>query len=1070
MFHVYTSNRLEILVETLAKTMIREPLPNPLTKEIIVVQSKGMERWVSLQLAEHLGIWANGYFPFPNAMLWQLFKNVLGHLPDTSPFEREVITWSLLGLLPNFLEHPAFAELQRYLHTDLTGIKRLQLAQRIANLFDQYIVFRPQMLAEWERGHSPESWQAILWRALVARYGTDHRAELRARFFQNVASPTIQQRLPKRLSVFGIPALPPFYLEVLAALGTLTTTTVQVFLVNPCQEHWGTIVTNREMRRLERQSQSPTDLHFEQGNSLLASLGKLGRDFGEMLLGHNPEISPLFVEPGEATVLNCVQTDLLHLQERGADIPKTTIYQTDKSIQIHVCHSPMREVEVLHDQLLALFAAHANLLPKDILVMTPAIENYAPFIQAVFTTQKRIPFSIADRSLRDESAIIDTFLAILELPKSRFAVNAVLRILENTRVQQHFSLQTTDLEVIRYWITHTGIRWGIDATNREQMALPAFAENTWREGLQRLLLGYALPPRSDRLFKGILPYANIEGDTALILGKFVVFVENLFKCVAILVQPRTLPEWATVLENILHNFFETAQDNQAQIIRHELHQLLMHSQQAQFNEFINIDMLLECLRPPLTQKEQSTNFLTGNVTFCSLLPMRGIPFQIICLVGMNDQTFPRTDQPLGFDLLAQHPQRGDRSRRDSDRYVFLETLLAARKYFYLSYVGRSIRDNTTQPPSVVVSELQDYLSKGFTSDHGDLLEHIVTHHPLQPFSPLYFQTGENSSKLFSYFSEYCTASIAMQGKRQNIQTFFDTALPEAIVDYKTVSIDQLTRFFLNPTEFLLKERLGIRLPEQSQLLAENEPFTVKGLERYQFKQTLVEKSLDGQDLVNYQPIAKATGQLPHGQVGDVVYGQLCAQVQPFVERVRAAMKLPKLPAQTVDLTLGDKRIHGTLGNLWGDGLFHYRCAPLKARDQVRLWLQHLLLNTLQTLPRRSVLLGENLTYEFQPVADSLAILQTLLDLYWQGLHRPLRFFPETSLVFAETCQASEREIAMYRALDRWLGSDYVRGEIQDEYLQLCFGRAGENTPLNEDFEQLASQFFEPLLAHRRLCT
>jgi exodeoxyribonuclease V gamma subunit len=1092
MLHIHTSNHLERLIKAFASVIQQQPLP-PLIPETIVVQSKGMERWLSMQLAQHIGVWAQGYFPFPNDLLWRVFKETLpDNLPDTSRFEREVMVWSLMDILPDFLNYPEFTELHSYLYKDDSDIKRFQLAWRIADIFDQYLVYRPTWLADWENGKQPfelqndlqAHWQALLWQKLVERHGASHRANLRARFFQHLSNITNSLRFSQRLSVFGISALPPFHLEVLAELGKVID--VQVFLLNPCQEYWGHIVSDSDMAlrtaRVKGEPVAPESLYFEKGNSLLASMGKMARDFIDMLNDYPHDSHDYFERPdafseqenlSELTLLQTIQSDILSLTDRNDAM---LIDEDDHSVQIHACHSPMREVEVLHDQLLALFEQHPELLPKEVLVMMPDIEKYAPFIEAVFDTTpeeaKRIPFSIADRSLRGESALIDAFFAILELGKSRFSVSHVLAVLETEVVQKRFGLNEQDLDLIRHWIEQTRIRWGMDKADRARMNLPAFDENTWQAGLKRLLLGYALPGGGEQLFEEILPYDDIEGSDTLILGKLAAFVESLFDSVQALTEPRTLPEWHEFLNQLIEMFLESETEmSQTQAIRKVLSDLLKQSQHAGFEDLVSYDVILECLRYPLTQEEQSSHFMTGKVSFCAMLPMRSIPFKVIALLGMDDQAYPRTTKPLGFDLIAKNPLRGDRSRRQNDRYLFLESLLSARQCFYISYVGQSIHDNSIMPPSVLVSELLDYINNGFSCLKKSILEQVVTSHPLQAFSPTYFT--HQAQQLFSYSTEYCTASRALLNEQPLLKPFILEALPspQPETEWKNIDLNRLSRFFKQPIEFLLKERLGIVLQTGADLLDESEPFEVQGLDRYQLNQTLVEKSLQGGDLEAYQTVVKASGQLPYGQIGEYLYSQMTQQIQPFVEQVKqVTMKQKKMETVSVDLRIGEMRITGRLGRIWRDHLVHYRWAKLKAKDFIQLWIHHLILNSLpdKHLPRHSVLIGNNEAWTFEPVTDSQLILERLLrEFYWHGLHQPLYFFPESGLTFVKNLRQGKKENeALLKALNTWQGSDFGQGEVENEYYKLCFRSLESKTPLeNEGFKSLAKQFFEPLLGH-----
>jgi exodeoxyribonuclease V gamma subunit len=453
-------------------------------------------------------------------------------------------------------------------------------------------------------------------------------------------------------------------------------------------------------------------------------------------------------------------------------LPKISIATTDKSVQIHVCHSPMREVEVLHDQLLALFEQHPDLLAKDIVVMMPEVEKYAPYIQAVFSTQSdettRIPYSITDRSLRAENTLIDSFFMILEIVQTRFTATDVLNILDSSAVQQRFEVTESELELIRHWVAATHIRWGSDAAGRQAMDLPDFSEYTWENGLHRMLLGYVLPAQQESLFADILPFDDIEGHDGLTLGKLADFLQKLFDYTKMLKQPHYLDEWQSILNALLDTFLSTdaTTESQAQTIRNLLNKLVTDAKLAQFNTVVSYEVILAYLQHYLEAEPTTAHFLTGQVTFCSLLPMRSIPFKVVCLLGMSDRNYPRSHHIISFDLISQVVSRpGDRSRRQNDRYSFLEALLAARDYFYLSYVGQSIHDNTVIPPSVLVSEILETIEIGFLPPDSDknpkntMTDYLVTHHPLQAFSHRYFDGKD--AKLFSYSQEYCMASDAL---------------------------------------------------------------------------------------------------------------------------------------------------------------------------------------------------------------------------------------------------------------------------------------------------------------------
>jgi exodeoxyribonuclease V gamma subunit len=1081
-FRLFTSNRLELLADQLAE-LVRQPLDSPMAPEIIIVQSKGMERWLALELARRLGICANFQFPFPNAFVSDIIRKVISEVPEPSPFDPKFLTWKIIELLPQLFDTPEFASLQKYLGNERLSLKQVQLAERIADRLDQYLLYRPDWIFRWEQGEE-NHWQAMLWRALAAANSSQHRAALARRFMEMLADSAMPRPdFPRRIALFGISALPPFHVQILAAISRFTE--VNLFLLNPCREFWLDILSDREIERQAGKHGArdllPEDaLHLERGNSLLASMGALGRDFLTMIYDLEPQDFSEFEDPGQTSLLTQLQSDIFHLVDRSEGMAPLPIAADDRSIQVHSCHSPMREVEVLQDQLLHLFQQNTELQPKDVLVMTPDIEIYAPYIQAVFDLplddRRRIPFSISDRQARREHRELGILLSLLELPQSRLSAVQVLTLLESPAVRRKFNLTDSEIQLIRQWIIATRIRWGIDADQRRSWGLPGVRDNTWRAGLDRLLLGYAMAGGNQQMFGDILPYDLIEGDDAVVLGKFLEIVEQLFHDVAALRQPKTLADWAEFLSGLSHRYFEPSPDTESDWLR--LQQQISDWATIQaatgFTEKIDCEIIRHYLIQALEKEYSGTGFLSGGITFCSLLPMRSIPFAVICLLGMNDNAYPRPEKHLGFDLLAKQPRPGDRSRRKDDRYLFLEVLLSARKMLYISYVGQSIQDNSILPPSVLVSELLDYIDAGFQVQGQKASDHLVTRHRLQAFSPEYFQANP---KLFSYASDYFQTAQRLLQPRQSPAPFIAAGLTAPGEKWKEIQLEDLIRFFNQPTRFLLNQRLNIFLKDEPRLIEETEAFDLKLLDRYDLAQELLARRSEGRELSELLPIARAAGRLPHGRVGECLYDDLRLGIEQFVQRSMAFLQASPLEPLPVDLQIDQFHITGKITGIYPQYLVQYRYAKVSGKDRLRLWLQHLLLNLIRTndYPENSLLIGlhpeskspEWVGWELQPIPASKALLAELLQLYWQGLVRPLHFFPESAWRYAQRLVEKNQsaEDALKQAQKTWQNNDHGWSESADEYYQLCFR---DSEPLNDEFQKLALAVFQPFIEHQRL--
>jgi exodeoxyribonuclease V gamma subunit len=1055
---------MEILAELLSD-VLRTPLNHPLASEIILVQSKGMERWLSMELAKRHGICTNVRFPYPIHFVHGLFREIIPDLPDPSPYEPMIMAWDVMRVLPSLLDNRRFEAIKAYLEDGECDLKRFQLSVRVADLFDQYLLFRPDMILRWDHGLE-DHWQAILWRKISKRKRLIHRAALHDAFVQDMREShrklkTVQQRI----SIFGISALPPFYMQILEVVSSVID--VQLFLLNPCREFWGDIVSDREINRhiAGRKGKDflPEELYLEAGNRLLASMGALGREFFRLIGEIQCEENSAFEEPGDTSLLTAVQSDILNLRERK-NTGALPFSKADDSLQVHSCHSPLREIEVLQDSLLALFDDSPHLHPGDVLVMVPDIELYAPFIQAVFSVppddSRWLPFSIADRGLLQESGLVDAFLGLLDLAGSRFGVSGVLDVLETDAIRTKFALEEEDLPLIHHWIRETGIRWGIDEESKALLDLPAYPWNTWQAGLDRMLLGYAMPSSSeDAIFMGIIPFDGIEGESTEILGHFLQFTETLFRSMSALEEKKTLHEWGDFLIGILDEFFSDEENylRDIQTIRRVIHNLPDIQASSGFAEKIGLDAIKAWLRQNLKERGFSAGFLTGGVTFCTILPMRSIPFKVICLIGMNDDAYPRQSRRLGFDLMAALPRIGDRSRRMDDRYLFLEAILSARQKLHISYVGQSIKDNSSRPPSVLVSELLDYVEEGFGKT---VREAICFHHRLQAFSPSYFA---GDGRLFSYSAENLRAAQSAVSGRRETAPFIPSGLSEPEEEWKTIDLESFDYFFSNPARFLLRNRLGIHLLEEPAIMDESEPFELNKLEAYLIRQDLVARKLEGKPLRDVYPLLQAEGRLPHGSPGVCCCEDLRASTESFVRKIHPHIAGGQQEPLTLDMEIDDFHLTGRLVNVYPEGLVSYRLAKAKGRDRLRAWISHLVLNHLRehATVRKTILVCEDRTFRYSPVEDTETYLRNLLNIYWNGLRKPLHFFPESSLAYAEQAtKGTAPGKAMRTARGKWDAFEYA--EKEDAYYDLCFR---QTDPLGAEFRKLATAIFAPMLKH-----
>ena len=1092
MLNIIQSNRMEALQAQFHQLLKVNPLQSPFDKEVVLVQSPGMSQWLKIGLSENLGVAAQVDFPLPSSFIWQLYQQLLPNVPKESAFNKPNLAWKLFAILPTCIDEPLYLPLKTYLEGDIDGQKTFALCEKIADVYDQYLMYRPHWIATWDSGVdtledvdiSIAPWQPDLWRRLVKLskilgQSQFHRANMQGQLLSALESMD-SSLLPKRISLFGISAIASSQLDVFEALSKKTE--VFLFFFNPSEHYWGDIIDEKTAAKInakyakmplveaqQKKQTNPDEEYYFIGNPLLSSWGKLGRDYFEQLVQLDARWIDGFIDAFDDTLLGQVQSEIYQLAFKGESLTdnkewfindegKLPISAHDTSITLSDCHTPLREVERLHDYLLNLFNQNPTLTPKDIIVMMPDVGTYSPYIEAVFggaQGSRFIPYALADLAIEQEKPVLSSFASLANLPFSRFGVSDILDLLQVTQIAEKFGLEAHEYEQIHYWLERVGVKWGINAEHKQSFDLPTIDLNTWQHGLNRLLLGIAM--RDEQCpFNGIYSADEVEGMALDTLNKLVHFIDVLQDFKAKLTPDDTLSNKAHILSELLNAVYESESDDSWDLLllQKVLEDIAKHHDNGDYSKAVSQRIVSYLIKQGIQEKGVGQRFLVGQVNFCTLMPMRAVPFKVVCMLGLNDADYPRTVQPIGFDLVPySKKQKGDRSRKLDDRYLFLEALLSARDNLYMSYIGRSCFDNQPRMPSTLVSELLEYIGRSFKlSEPSDkpLPDCLISQQHLQPFNSQYYlpasteQAGVNNHS----YNPIWLPSEAIEPKAI---TALDVTPPELL------DLDVFIRSVCHAQESFYQQSLGLRLPQFNDIAKDEEPFSLDALRRYFYLDEILEANINNTPLSTEQILQR--GELPQANVGSLIYEGMQHRVDALAGQVKEQIKAGKSEPIEVLLALENTTIEGWLNHVYMQKQVFYRSASIKAKDLIKGFLYHLAAQSMQQ-EVETLLLGLDKQISFAPMSKANAdlLLADWFELYKALRNAPVAFFPVSGYEYVKS--GGDMAKANSKFSPQYIG----RGEGENPYIRLTVQSLND---CQEEFIKWSEKLLAPLFEHAK---
>ena len=1045
---LHRATRADQLVEGLAD-LLRNPLPDPFTQELVLVPAKGIERWLSQRLSHRLGhgedredgVCAGVQFRSPASLMGQ----VLG-TRDRDVWAPDQLAWPLLRVIDGIADEPWARVLSEHLghgfaEDDVEGQlrrgRRYAVARRLAGLFADYALQRPQLLADWEAGGSGDgaggrleldlAWQPHLWRRLLTEVGEPSPVVRHQSAVQALRTGGLALELPARLSLFGHTWLSVTEAELLRALGEQRD--VHVWMPHPSEALWQSLLTaSPPVWRREDHS------HVGIEHPLLAAMGRDVRETEGVLLAVGA------TDAGAAQSDVVPTTVLHHLQaDVAANRAPRSSRVEDSSVQVHACHGPSRQVEVLREVILGLLTDHPDLEPRDILVMCPDIETYAPLITGAFGLGEavagshpghRLRVMLADRSPTQTNPLLGVLAKLLDLADGRAEASRVLDLLASDAVRRRFGFSEDNLEIINRWTTRAGVRWAWDATGRERYGLAAFQQNTWRFGLDRVLTGVALSDDSHLWLGPTLPLDDVSTIDISLAGRLAEAVDRLQALTSRLSGTHPVEHWMQVLGQGVEGLADVPPGEEWQVAQlHRELAALTGSSQGRTPLELRLPDVRAMLDSRLAGRPTRANFRTGTLTVCTMTPMRSVPHRVVCLLGVDDGVFPRGGSIDGDDVLARLPMVGERDVRSQDRQLFLDAVMAARDHLVITYTGFHEATGQRRPPAVPVREFLDVVAQTTTAT----VEHD---HRSQAFHPDYLA----GPAPFSFDPDAAAAARAAAGTRTRPVPLHELDLgPAHTTD---IALSDLVDTVTSPVRAFLRRRLELDLPREQDEVADSMPVSLDGLETWQVGDRILQEFLRGRTLDDALQMEWRRGTMPPGRFGWKQTQDIARCAGPLAEMFESSTQGAPARVREISVDLGDgRRLVGGVAGLYDTRLVRVGYSRLRAKHRLEAWVSLVALAAAGPGPWVSRAIGRAAKGDapsratYSAPEDPLGVLRELVALHDLALTRVLPLAADIGRLCAQAATSSRPKWMVERELqDAW------RQDNRAVELQVAWGR------------------------------
>ncbi|WP_422667354.1 exodeoxyribonuclease V subunit gamma [Buchnera aphidicola] len=1034
MFIVYKSNQINILFSKICQIIKKKPMKTPFSKEFFIHDNKILFEWLNMFIANEEGISANFQFYYTHSFIWKIFQMFIPEKKITNIYKTSLMTWNIMNII----------EKKNYSHViniKDNQIKKFKFSFLMAKIFQKYLIYRPQWITMWEKNNSilniekHEEWQIKLWNELnISIKKIDPLPLHFTNIFERIKNiknekKNNQYNFSIRYFIMSSFSLNPIYIKILKILGQYIN--IYLLYVTPCKKN---IFYNDLLNKKEILNKK-----YHPNNSLMILWGKYEKIYSFYINSKNTKIINCFKKIKEINLLNMIQNHILNTNNNHKNNKKKIIYPSDHSISINSCYNEKHEIQILYQKIITIFQIHPNILPGDIIVISNKIHQYISFINEIFKSESnlyQIPFCINEEKSKRKNILFSAFSKILYLPYSRFNNEEILNLLETPEIAQKFHISEDEIEIINNWIKIVNIRWGIDKKHKNKLFSIKNEKNTWLYGIKRLLLSYAIN-QENAIWNNYLSCLSINGSQSKLLGKIAYFIDILDKWRKKLSKPKTFKSWYLLFNLLIDDFFEKniTLNESIYIMRNNWKKITYNGITSNYKKKISIDIIRMSFIYYMNTINK-TKFLPGVINFCNPQTVYYIPFKIICILGVNEKNVPRQQKILDINLLHNYQEIGDNNKRLKDLYLFLQSLYAAKKYFYISYIRYSLQKNSNINMSVLIDQLFQYISSNFyfiedknlsfENNKKKIIHHFYKYH--------------------EYQYNYSIKNTKQKNRNNHVNLLLDQTIYQ--INYK-----DLINFWKNPIHYFFKNKFKVNSIFLKEEKIYTEPFEVNTLDSFQLKKNILKKIINNENIEKLFKYYQLSGILPYKYFGKIFLKKQIFEMKKIANLIFTFKK----NTQKIEFDLKIKKYHiyGTLSEIQDTGLLRWKPTTINNNDKISLWIEHLIYCSLGRTGESKIIGYNNEIWCFSSIPCETAkkyLLNYVIE-YIIGIKKPLfllksgaswlNYIYDTKKKYI-TNNKIKRKTGYLILLDTWNGNKYYTGEKEDLYIKNIISTLNNN--------------------------